>query len=392
MIKAVNVNNFYYRNNISNKRDVTFKGFNNIANDVMVVAGKETKAKIFAKEIEEEAVEQIKQLCDMPVFKNAKIRIMPDVSAGNNCVVGFTAKLSPEKIKELPPSLIGNDIGCGVLMVKTDAKIENLDLPAIDNFIRTIMPTNWKLRPEMPVELRQDIKTSCNLYGRDENKVYNQVGTLGNGNHFIEIDSDTEGNLYLAIHTGSRQFGSYIKEYYEKLQAENKQCSDMNYAEAVSMAQKYAKFNRESIATMILNKFKIKPLMQFDCPHNYISENGMVHKGSIDASAGKPVLIPLNMRDGMIIGKGKGNTDWNCSAPHGSGRKMSRYKARQHLSLNEYIDSMRGIYSTCIGKRSIDESPAAYKNSSGTADIIRNTVDIETFIKPIYNYKKTSGK
>lgn len=386
------INNYFkstnIRKNTSNQK-INFKGFQKqLAQDVLEITGKETKAKVFAKEIESEAIQQIKQLCDMPVFKHVPIRIMPDVSVGNNCVVGFTAKLFPEKIKELPPSIIGNDIGCGVLMVKTNAKLEDLNFVKIDKFIKTELPTNKKIRPDMPIELQQDIKYSCNLYGKDENKVFEQAGTLGNGNHFIEMNVDENNNVYLAIHTGSRQFGSYIKEYYENLQQNGiNNNHDMNYAEAVAMAQKYAKFNRESIAKMILEKFRLKPTMQFDCPHNYIAENGMVHKGSIDASLGQPVLIPLNMRDGMIIAKGKGNEDWNCSAPHGSGRKMSRKDARKNVDLNEYVDSMRGIYSSCVGRKSVDEAPQAYKDSNKTLDLVRQTVDVERIVKPVYNFK-----
>lgn len=391
MLNSINFNIKNYQSYLKNNKvhNINFKGINSLAKDVLVITGKETSAKVFAREVEEDAIKQIKMLCDMPVFRNTQIRIMPDVSVGNNCVVGFTAKLLPDKVKELPPSIIGNDIGCGVLLVKTDAKASELNLGLIDNFIRTVMPTNKKLRPEMPADLRQDIKSSCKLYGRDENKVLDQAGTLGNGNHFIEIDSDEKGNLYLAIHTGSRQFGSYIKEYYEMLQAKGLSNSDMNYAEAVSMAQRYAKYNRECIAKMIIEKLKIKPIMQFDCPHNYIADNGMVHKGSIDASLDQPVIIPLNMRDGMIIAKGKGNVDWNCSAPHGSGRKMSRKDARQTVDLNEYVDSMRGIYSSCVGRKSIDEAPQAYKDSEKTMDLVSQTVDIERIIKPIYNFKNT---
>ena len=387
----MNINNNIMLSINMNKQpnSTSFKGYTKqLAQDVLEITGKETKAKVFAKEIESEAIQQIKQLCDMPVFKHVPIRIMPDVSVGNNCVVGFTAKLSPEKIKELPPSIIGNDIGCGVLMVKTNAKLEDLNFVKIDKFIKTELPTNKKIRPDMPIELQQDIKYSCNLYGKDENKVFEQAGTLGNGNHFIEMNVDENNNVYLAIHTGSRQFGSYIKEYYENLQQNGiNNNHDMNYAEAVAMAQKYAKFNRESIAKMILEKFRLKPTMQFDCPHNYIAENGMVHKGSIDASLGQPVLIPLNMRDGMIIAKGKGNEDWNCSAPHGSGRKISRKDARKNVDLNEYVDSMRGIYSSCVGRKSVDEAPQAYKDSNKTLDLVRQTVDVERIVKPVYNFK-----
>lgn len=382
-------NTFRYQNsnNPQNKKNMGFKG--GFGTKTLEIKGKETSAKIFAKRIEEETAKQIKELCNLPFFKDSKIRIMPDVSYGNGCVVGFTAKIATDKIKELPPSIIGNDIGCGVLMVKTDAKLEDLDLAQVDNFIKVILPGNKKIKPEIPTELKQDIKSSCTLFERDEKKIFDQAGSLGGGNHFIEIDADENGYLYLAIHTGSRQFGSYIKEYYEKMQTKGYNCNDINYADAVAIAQKYAKFNRESIATMILEKFKIKPIMQFDCPHNYIADNGIIHKGSIDASINQPVLIPLNMRDGMILGTGKGNVDWNCSAPHGSGRSKSRADARKTLSLNEYVDSMRGIYSSCVGEKSIDEAPQAYKDSNEIIDLVQETITIDKIIKPVYNFKST---
>ena len=392
----MNINNVLL-NNVSrfsskNNNGISFKSKNDksLQQDVIEISGKETNAKIFAKEIEDDAILQIQKMCDMPVFKHAPIRIMPDVSVGRDCVVGFTVKLTPDKIKELPPSIIGNDIGCGVLMVKTNAKLDELDFEQLDKFIRSELPTNKKLRPGMPIELQQDIKYSCDLYGSDSDKVFEQAGTLGNGNHFIELDVDEDKNVYLAIHTGSRQFGSYIKDYYEKLYKSGQTNNDdMNYAQAVAMAQKYAKFNRESIAKMILEKLKLKPIMQFDCPHNYIADNGVVHKGSIDASLNQPVLIPLNMRDGMILARGKGNEDWNCSAPHGSGRKMSRTDARKVVDLNEYVDSMRGIYSSCVGRKSVDEAPQAYKDSNKTLDLVSQTVDIENIIRPVYNFKNT---
>ncbi len=233
--------------------------------------------------------------------------------------------------------------------------------------------------------MKQEIKESCKQYQKDDEIIFDQMGTLGNGNHFIELDKDADDNIYLAIHTGSRQFGSYVKNYY----VQNKMTSnELSYADSVKMAQKYAAYNRKSIADMILEKFKIKPATDFDCQHNYISNSGVVHKGSIDASKGVPVLIPLNMRDGIIIGKGKGNVDWNCSAPHGAGRKLSRNDARNNIDLKEYKESMDGIYSSVICKKTLDEAPQAYKDSDDTIELIKNTIDVEDVIHPYYNFKK----
>jgi len=381
------INQQIYNYNFNNNN---FKGVRNqLAKDCLEVTGSQTKAKVFAKYVEPEAINEIKNLCNIPVFKNAPVRIMPDVSACKDCVVGFSAIVPKDKIKDVPPNIIGNDIGCGVLLVKTDAKLDNLNLKKIDNFIKSELFTNKNLRPEMSRGLKQNVVESCKLFDKDEKRILDQSGTLGNGNHFIEIDADDEQNIYLSIHTGSRQYGSYIKEYYENaLKGEKDAPRDISYSDAVKMAQSYAKFNRKSIANMILNKFKLKSVMEYDCPHNYISDEGIVHKGSIDAEKGKPVLIPLNMRDGIILGKGKGNTDWNYSAPHGAGRKLSRFEARTNINVDDYKKSMKGIYSSVVGKRTLDEAPQAYKDSNDTIDIIKDTVDIETVIKPVYNYKK----
>lgn len=389
---SVNMNNkicnskLNYLQNKQAKTNVSFKNYNKF--EPLYVKGDKTTAKIFAKEINEKAIEQIRNLCNMPIFNKANIRIMPDVSATKNCVVGFTAKLTQEKIDELPPSILGNDIGCGVLLVKTNSKIEDINLSKLDDFIKSNLFVNKKLRPEMPVSLQKDVEDACELYKKDSKKVFNQVGTLGNGNHFIELDVDENQNVYLAIHTGSRQLGRFIKDYYEKLYSEGNTSSEMSYAQAILMAQRYAKHNRESLAKMILNRLKLQAIDQFDCPHNYIAENGIVHKGSINASLGQQVLIPLNMRDGMVIGIGKGNADWNYSAPHGSGRKVSRMEAQEQIKLEDYKKSMKGIYSSSISEKSLDEAPQAYKDSDSILNLIKDTVDIKTVIRPIYNFKQ----
>lgn len=368
------------------KNPISFKGgLKTLAKDCFEVAGSQTKAKIFAKEVSQEAISEIEQLCNYPIFYKAPIRIMPDVSACRNCVVGFTAKINPKKINDLPPEIIGTDIGCGVLLVKTDTKAGDVDLERLDGFIKTELFTNKKLRPELPSGMRQDIKESCEQYQKDDQLVFEQMGTLGNGNHFIELDKDAEDNIYLAIHTGSRQYGDYINRFYVN---NKKSKHEITYAESVKMAQKYAQYNRKSIADMILERFRLKPVTDFDCQHNYISNEGIVHKGSIDARKGVPILIPLNMRDGIIIGKGKGNIDWNCSAPHGAGRKLSRNDARNNIDLKDYQKSMNGIYSSVISKKTLDEAPQAYKDSDDTIELIKNTVTIEDVIHPYYNYKK----
>lgn len=389
--------------------------------------------KIFTDNIEETAVGQIMQLLAQPAFRDKKVRIMPDVHAGVGCVIGFTADLGDKVI----PNIVGVDIGCGMHVIKL-GKIY-IDLKELDEFIHKNIPAgfasnkssfNGKNKKAFDFKKLFCFKELTNI-----NRIDLEIGTLGGGNHFIEVDVDLEGNKYLVIHTGSRNLGkqvaclyqdkaiSYcknmvkpkvdakikelkeqgrqleidnaIKEIYEEFKnysVPNELCyleGELRdaYLHDMKLCQEYAVYNREVIASRILSFLNVKPLEEFESIHNYIDDKNMVRKGAISAHKGEKVIIPLNMRDGSIIGYGKGNPDWNESAPHGAGRILSRGDAKRTIKLEDFKETMKGIYTTSVGESTIDESPMAYKPSEEIINQIADTVEISCVIKPIYNFK-----
>ena len=401
--------------------------------------------KIFTDDIEQEAVDQINLLLDQEPFKNCKVRIMPDVHAGKGCVIGFTADLGDKVI----PNIVGVDIGCGMLCVELE-KID-LDLEKLDKVINENIPAGRNIREEKLINFDKINDLYCLRELKETKKFNRAIGTLGGGNHFIEVDVDEEGNKYLVIHTGSRNLGKQVADYYQnlaielcsgkeemfkrkeeiiktykeqgrkseiqkalkELEAEYKQNkpnlpNDLCYLEGkyremylhdMKICQEYAGINRLQIAKEILmNYFQLTyvpeieypPIMddRFETIHNYISfGDNIVRKGAIRANKGERVIIPINMRDGSIIAVGKGNEDWNNSAPHGAGRLMSRRKAKETFKLEEFKKSMVDIYSTSVLEETIDEAPFAYKPMQEIIDNIQDTVEIEKIIKPIYNFK-----
>lgn len=395
--------------------------------------------KIFTENIEPEALNQIYTLIKQPAFADCKVRIMPDVHAGAGCVIGFTADLGDKVI----PNIVGVDIGCGMLTVEL-GKIE-IDLARIDNIIREFVPSGRNVHEGRSVRFDRLQQLRCFRELKDTKRLERSIGTLGGGNHFIEIDTDAEGTKYLIIHTGSRNLGKQVAEHYQNLAVEIMQGKDKlyemqeqliaeykaqgrkseiqkaikelhrkfnpnplgipkelcyltgkyreDYLHDMEICQHFAAINRYEIANAIVgNLFGTDiaywGLPMFETIHNYIEfGTNMVRKGAISAKAGERLLIPINMRDGCIIGIGKGNEDWNCSAPHGAGRIMSRSKAKEAISLAEFEESMRGIYTTSVGQSTIDESPMVYKPIEEIVTNIRGTVEIEKIIKPIYNFK-----
>lgn len=395
--------------------------------------------KIFTENIEEEARKQIETLIAQPAFQDCKIRIMPDVHAGKGCVIGFTADLGDKVI----PNIVGVDIGCGMRTVELE-KVD-IDFEKLDRVIREKIPygLNVNKEPSTPFNLKE---LRCYEYLHDIDRLERSCGSLGGGNHFIEIDEDSEGNKYLVIHTGSRNLGKQVADYYQSVAIENlngkeqlkeatkkliaeykeagrekdisKALSDLkktfqpsvsipnelcylegqwrdDYLHDMSYCQFFAYMNRTEIANRIVSANcihlvgkEISRWTNFDTIHNYVEiGSGIIRKGAISAKKGERVLIPMNMRDGCIIGIGKGNPDWNYSAPHGAGRVMSRAKAKESVSLDEYKASMQGIYSTSIDISTIDESPMAYKPMDEIIRNIKDAVEIERIIKPIYNFK-----
>lgn len=392
--------------------------------------------KIFTKNIEQEAVDQIDLLLEQEPFKECKVRIMPDVHAGKGCVIGFTADLGDKVI----PNIVGVDIGCGMLCVQL-GKID-LDLERLDNIINEYIPAGRNIREHRVLEYRK-IEELCYLRELKETKKFNRaIGTLGGGNHFIEVDVDNEGNKYLVIHTGSRNMGKQVAEYYQNLAIEL--CSGKKemfkkkeeiiktykeqgrkqdiqkalkqleqeyknnkpnlpkelcylegnyramYLHDMEICQEYASLNRTVIADEILIRYfeEDKKYTGFETIHNYICfDDNIVRKGAIRANEGERVIIPINMRDGSIIAIGKGNKDWNNSAPHGAGRIMSRMKARETFNLDEFKESMKDVYSTSVVEETVDEAPFVYKPMQEIIDNVKDTVEIERIIKPIYNFK-----
>lgn len=390
--------------------------------------------KIFTDNIESEALNQIYTLVKQPAFADCKVRIMPDVHAGAGCVIGFTADLGDKVI----PNIVGVDIGCGMLTIEL-GKID-VDFDFLDNIIRKNVPSGRNAHDGRMVRFDDLQKLYCYRNLKDSKRLEKSIGTLGGGNHFIEIDSDDEGNKYLIIHTGSRNLGKQVAEYYQRLAVEIMQGKDKLYAmqeqliedykkqgrkkeiekaikelhrtfnpnplgipkelcyltgkyrdqylHDMEICKEYAVLNRNAIASIILDAMKWKSLGGFETIHNYIEiESNMVRKGAISAKDGELLLIPINMRDGCIIGKGKGNEDWNCSAPHGAGRIMSRSKAKEILSIDEFKDTMKDIFTTSVNQSTIDESPMVYKSIDEIVNNIKDTVDIVKIIKPVYNFK-----
>lgn len=382
--------------------------------------------KIFAKTVDEKAKAQIDLLLAQKAFADCKVRIMPDVHAGAGCVIGFTANLGDKVI----PNIVGVDIGCG--MYCCPIGMVDIDFAKLDTFIRERIPAGMNVHQRRR-EFFDITKLYC--YERLKNKEWLEasLGTLGGGNHFIEIDEGDDGYKYLVIHSGSRNLGKQVADIYqqiaieslnskkadiqaliERLKAEGRHSeissaiteakkkkadvppNDLCYLEGenrdrylhdMRICQEFAIRNRERIAEDICNYMHFAPLDPFHTVHNYIDGDNMVRKGAISAKHGEPLLIPINMRDGCIIGTGKGNEDWNCSAPHGAGRIMSRMEAKRKITLGSYEDAMSGIFTTSVGFDTIDEAPQAYKPMEEIIDCIGDTVEIASVIKPIYNFK-----
>ena len=351
-------------------------------------------AVIYADSIDSGTEGLIKAFCGCPVSEGSKIRIMPDVHAGKGCVVGTTMTVTDR----VAPGLIGVDIGCGISAIKLDCK--RLELQKLDKLIHEKVPAGRSIRSKVH-RFAENIDLGTLLCQRhiQADKAYASIGTLGGGNHFIEIDRGEDGALWLIIHSGSRHLGVEVATYYHE--EAFRQHPDVPYELAyatdalldaylhdLAIAQSFAKLNRQAIADEILRGMKIEAVESFACIHNYIDiDNRILRKGAISAQENENVIIPLNMRDGCLIGKGKGNGDWNCSAPHGAGRLMSRSDARSSFTLSQYKKEMQGIYSTSVSRDTLDESPMAYKPMESILSKIDPTVEVIERITPIYNFK-----
>lgn len=399
--------------------------------------GKCNMAKVYTDNIEQEAISQIIELCNIDAFEGSNIRIMPDVHAGKGCVIGFTANLGDKVI----PNLVGVDIGCGMLVVEL-GKIK-VNLEQLDDIVHSYIPAGQETHEDRIVKFDELQNLYCYRELKDTERLERSIGTLGGGNHFIELNKDDNDNVYLVIHTGSRNLGKQVAEYYQDLaidlcsrkedyykekeeiiksykekgkkhliQSALKDLEDKyknshpkypkdlcyltgiyreKYLHDMQICQRYATLNRKTIANIILDRLLNKHIGNFEyfeTIHNYINfKDNIIRKGSISAYKDEKVLIPMNMRDGSLICVGKGNPDWNFSAPHGAGRLMSRGKAKEVVSLEEFKEAMRGIYTTSVNESTLDEAPMVYKSMEEIIKNINDTVEIIKIIKPIYNFK-----
>ena len=396
----------------------------------MQINGKYNTANVFVDSgfIDEAAVSQIINLLNQEAFKDSKIRIMPDVHAGAGCTIGTTMTITDKIV----PNLVGVDIGCGMLCIELVEKEINLE--AFDNAVKQYIPSGFNIR-EHPIDDFKQLKDLRCVKHVNLPYAYNSLGTLGGGNHFIELDRDDEGTIYLVIHTGSRHLGVEVATYYQKLaeskclkpkddevkklvdeyksQGREKEIShallllkqkfnnripkDLCYLEGqdfddyiadMRITQQYADRNRLLIADRLMKASNLHSVSQFTTIHNYIDIGQMIlRKGAVRAIKDEHLIIPMNMRDGSLLCIGKGNEDWNYSAPHGAGRLMSRTQARKELNVDEFVESMNGIYTTTANELTIDEAPQAYKPMESIIEQIKDTVEIINIIKPIYNFK-----
>ena len=397
---------------------------------MLEIKGKFNTAICYASIIEEEAIEQIRRMCDYEFTEGSRIRIMPDVHAGKGCTIGTTMTIKDKAV----PNIVGVDIGCGMYTVdlgKTEINYVKVDEAA--HYIPSGLNV-WEERQE-----RFDLQElHCYRDLKDTKRLERSLGTLGGGNHFIEIDEAADGNKYLVIHSGSRNLGKQVAEFYQHLaidlskgkeeylrkrdeiirtykeqgrKAEIQKALEMlawdkkestipedlcylygsyleDYLHDVEVCQRFARRNREKMAEILLDRSGMTGGDSFHTIHNYIDTDEMIlRKGAIAAHKGEKILIPINMRDGSVLAVGKGNPEWNYSAPHGAGRILSRRAAKDQLNLEAYRQSMEGIYTTSVNASTLDEAPMAYKSLEDIIDVIRESVDIIDIMKPIYNFK-----
>ena len=394
------------------------------------IQGQYNTAKCFTDNLEEAAARQIRSVCDQPAFAGCKLRIMPDVHAGMGCTIGTTMTIRDKIV----PGMVGVDIGCGMETVKLAEK--EIDFAALDDLIRAKIPAGRDVRQlHHPLNYEIDLnELRCSPYVNLA-RARLSLGTLGGGNHFIEVDRNDAGELYLVVHSGSRHLGLEVCNYYQdqgrfamwggaryqldqkiaeyKAAGRHKEIQSMlgemkkeheisvpkalawvegrlfdDYIHDMRIIQRFAVLNRKAMTDVILTGLGLTRVEEFTTIHNYIDTESMIlRKGSVSARAGEKLLIPINMRDGSLICIGKGNEDWNCSAPHGAGRLMSRKQAAATLSMDEYRAEMAGVFTTCVVEDTIDESPMAYKSLDEIVSQIGPTADIVERIRPVYNFK-----
>lgn len=365
--------------------------------------GKYNEAKIFTDTVDEASISQVMLLLNQEFVKESRIRLMPDIHAGMGCTIGTTMTIRDK----IAPNLVGVDIGCGMETIRI--KESYIELQKLDKLIYEKIPSGFNVREKTHKYFEKiNIKELYCYKYINPARAEKSLGTLGGGNHFIEADKDDEGNIYLVVHSGSRHLGLEVANVYQEAGYRELNGTDKNikrtnvprqlayvsfelfdqYIHDMKIVQKYAELNRQAMVDEIVKGMKLHVLEQFTTIHNYIDTEAMIlRKGAVSARKGERLLIPINMRDGSLICIGKGNEDWNQSAPHGAGRLMSRSEAKESFTVSEFKKQMTGIYTTSVNKDTLDECPMAYKGMEDIVDNIRDTVDIERVIKPIYNFK-----
>lgn len=394
------------------------------------IQGKYNSAKIFTEVVDDASLAQVKLLCDQSFTAGSRIRLMPDIHAGAGCTIGTTMTITDRVV----PNLVGVDIGCGMETVRL--RETRLELQKLDKLIQSQIPSGFDIRSTPHPYLEQiDLGGLCCARHVDLRRAERSIGTLGGGNHFIEVDRDEEGALYLVVHSGSRHLGVEVAKYYQeagykalsspdkadvdaliaRLKAEGREqdiqqelsrlkasaSTDIpralayvsrelftQYIHDMKLVQQFAALNRQAMVREIVRGMKLHIEEQFTTIHNYIDTDQMIlRKGAVSAAAGEQLLIPINMRDGSLLCRGKGNPDWNFSAPHGAGRLMSRAQARQSFTVSAFKKEMADVYTTTVGKATLDECPMAYKDMKDILDNIGPTAEVEKIIRPIYNFK-----
>ena len=394
------------------------------------IQGKYNSAKIFTQVVDDASLAQVRLLCDQSFTAGSRIRLMPDIHAGAGCTIGTTMTITDRVV----PNLVGVDIGCGMETVRL--RETRLELQKLDKLIQAQIPSGFDIRATPHPYLEQiDLSSLCCARHVDLRRAERSIGTLGGGNHFIEVDRDEEGALYLVVHSGSRHLGVEVAKYYQeagykalsspdkadvdaliaRLKAEGREqdiqqelsrlkasaSTDIpralayvsgelftQYIHDMKLVQQFAALNRQAMVREIVRGMKLHVEEQFTTIHNYIDTDQMIlRKGAVSAAAGERLLIPINMRDGSLLCRGKGNPDWNFSAPHGAGRLMSRAQARQSFTVSAFKKEMADIYTTTVGKATLDECPMAYKDMKDILDNIGPTAEVEKIIRPIYNFK-----
>ena len=394
------------------------------------IRGKYNEAKIFTDVVDSASIAQVQELCNQEFTAGSRIRLMPDIHAGAGCTIGTTMTIADKAV----PNLVGVDIGCGMETVRI--REGRLELQKLDKLIQEKIPSGFAIRDSAHPYLSQiDLSELCCARHVDLLRAERSIGTLGGGNHFLEVDRDDDGNLYLVVHSGSRHLGVEVASHYQqagykalnraddasvealaaRMKAEGREkeipkeikrlknarqtripkalayvSGDLfaQYIHDMRIVQRFAMLNRQAMVDVIVKGMKLHVEDQFSTIHNYIDTDARIlRKGAVSAKAGERLLIPINMRDGSLLCVGKGNADWNFSAPHGAGRLMSRADARQSFTVSAFKKQMAGVYTTSVSKATLDECPMAYKGMEDILNQIGPTAEVEKILRPIYNFK-----